>query len=558
MRRAYLLAGMAGVAVVAAAVPVRDRACPPSPPSSRPQERPAEPPTSRPAADRAGGAVQQRRRLLPARRHGRGQRPRRSVLPRAGHQRPAQEHGAARPRRRPHLHRLLRLQRPRRDAPSSRFAINLTGNPTFGSILNQARGEKVEVVLQQTNATQPGTLTGTIVGIEKQKQAGRQGRPSRCELLNLWCADGMRSVKLTEVQRVRFLNPVMDSEFQKALETLALSHDTQKKAVSINFAGEGKRKVRVGYVIENPIWKTSYRLVLDKDRRSRTCKAGPWSRTPPTRTGRTSAWPWSPAGPSPSRWTSTPRSTSPGPPSSRNCSPRCGPPPTAAACSRTDATAPAIACRRWHRAETTLDGKQADGAGGAEASPTAGRAAAASPAHRRAGDSEAAGRAHGPGPRACAVGGDGGEAGRLLPVRDRQAGDACRARSRPCCPSSARTSRARASRIYNERTQAKFPLLGLKFKNTSGLHLMQGPITVFEGSNYAGDARILDLQPNEERLLSYAVDLGTEVNPVPVAATTAASSRSRRSRASSTPTTKVRETQDLHHQEPQRRRSGSC
>src|SRR4029077_17922634 len=69
--------------------------------------------------------------------------------------------------------------------------------------------------------------------------------------------------------------------------------------------------------------------------------------------------------------------------------------------------------------------------------------------------------------------------------------------------------------IYNERVQAKFPLLGLKFKNTSGLHLMQGPITVFEGSNYAGDSRVLDIQPDEERLLSYAVDLGTEVNPVP-------------------------------------------
>src|SRR5947209_15145803 len=56
--------------------------------------------------------------------------------------------------------------------------------------------------------------------------------------------------------------------------------------------------------------------------------------------------------------------------------------------------------------------------------------------------------------------------------------------------------------IYNEGTQAKFPLLGLRFKNTSGLHLMQGPLTVFEGSSYAGDARILDLQPGEERLLS--------------------------------------------------------
>ena len=69
--------------------------------------------------------------------------------------------------------------------------------------------------------------------------------------------------------------------------------------------------------------------------------------------------------------------------------------------------------------------------------------------------------------------------------------------------------------IYNETTQAKFPLLGLRLTNSSGLHLMQGPITVFEGSLYAGDARILDLQPDEERLISYAVDLGTEVTPVP-------------------------------------------
>ena len=72
--------------------------------------------------------------------------------------------------------------------------------------------------------------------------------------------------------------------------------------------------------------------------------------------------------------------------------------------------------------------------------------------------------------------------------------------------------------IYNERTLAKHPLLGLKFKNSSGLHLMQGPITVFEGSNYAGDARILDLQPNEERLISYAIDLGTEAQAIPHAA----------------------------------------
>jgi hypothetical protein len=40
---------------------------------------------------------------------------------------------------------------------------------------------------------------------------------------------------------------------------------------------------------------------------------------------------------------------------------------------------------------------------------------------------------------------------------------------------------------------------------------MQGPVTVYEGGSYAGDSRFADLQPKEERLLAYAVDLGTEV-----------------------------------------------
>ena len=67
--------------------------------------------------------------------------------------------------------------------------------------------------------------------------------------------------------------------------------------------------------------------------------------------------------------------------------------------------------------------------------------------------------------------------------------------------------------IYNASVQAKHPLLGLRFKNTTGAHLNQGPITVFEGNTYAGDTQVLNVQPNEERLLSYAIDLGTEVDP---------------------------------------------
>ncbi|MBY0231114.1 MAG: DUF4139 domain-containing protein, partial [Gemmataceae bacterium] len=137
------------------------------------------------------------------------------------------------------------------------FAVNLTSNPTFEQILNQARGEKAEVGL----ANDGKGMTGTIVGVEKQKQAAGKDTVD-VAVLNLWCADGLRAVKMSDVARVRFLSPALDSEFKKALETLALSHDTQKKAVSIRCVGEGERRVEVGYVVENPIWKTSYRMVL--------------------------------------------------------------------------------------------------------------------------------------------------------------------------------------------------------------------------------------------------------------------------------------------------------
>ena len=71
---------------------------------------------------------------------------------------------------------------------------------------------------------------------------------------------------LSLVQRVRFLKVSLDQEFRKALEVLATGHDKQKKAVSLHFGGQGKRNVRVGYVTESPVWKTSYRLSLGKDK----------------------------------------------------------------------------------------------------------------------------------------------------------------------------------------------------------------------------------------------------------------------------------------------------
>ena len=62
---------------------------------------------------------------------------------------------------------------------------------------------------------------------------------------------------------MRFANPLVESEFRRALDVLPMSHDEQKKSVSLHFAGKGKRKVQIGYVIEAPIWNEAVIRVKD-------------------------------------------------------------------------------------------------------------------------------------------------------------------------------------------------------------------------------------------------------------------------------------------------------
>ncbi len=409
------------------------------------------------------------------------------------------------------------------------FAINLNNNPTFAQILTQARGEKVEVVMQQTATGQPGNITGSIIGVENQRQAAKDGAIN-VEVLNLWCAEGVRNVKLNEIQRLRFQNPVIENEFRRALETLSLAHDTQKKAVSMHFSGEGRRKVSVGYVIESPIWKTSYRLILDK-------KDKPFLQG------------WAVVENSTDEdWTNVEMALVSGRPISF----------------RMDLYNPLFINRPLVEPELFASLRPPTYSGALAKQQEAGQPFGGG----LGGGGFAGGGPMGPGmgmptggampPRAPAAKGEGrGNFGQgAMTEAERQArlryandlanqlGDKMNVgRSAPSAATASalgdyfqyvidqpvslgrqksallpiinKDVDATRVSIYNPAVQAKHPLLGLKFKNSTGMNLSQGPITVFEGSTYAGDTRVLDLQPNEERLVSYAIDLGTEVSVKP-------------------------------------------
>src|SRR5204863_5481668 len=98
---------------------------------------------------------------------------------------------------------------------------------------------------------------------ETHRQVVNKDTATDVEQLNLLSGEGMLSIPLAQVLSVRFQNQTLENEFKRALQVLAGSHDVQKKTVGLQFTGNGKRAVKVGYVVERPIWKTTYRLVLE-------------------------------------------------------------------------------------------------------------------------------------------------------------------------------------------------------------------------------------------------------------------------------------------------------
>ncbi len=149
------------------------------------------------------------------------------------------------------------------------FSIDLTENPSVGHLLNQVRGEKVEI-----SHDEKGVVTGSILSVQKpttevipsnfpEGKATVVAPPKdSVEQVNLFTDDGLVSVPLAKIKKVKFVKPELQAEFRAALEALAAARGEAKKAVAVTFNGQGQRKVSLGYMADAPLWKPTYRLSL--------------------------------------------------------------------------------------------------------------------------------------------------------------------------------------------------------------------------------------------------------------------------------------------------------
>lgn len=66
--------------------------------------------------------------------------------------------------------------------------------------------------------------------------------------------------------------------------------------------------------------------------------------------------------------------------------------------------------------------------------------------------------------------------------------------------------------LYNEANRKDRPLSGIRLKNISPLTLESGALTVLDGDAYAGEAMLERIKPGEQKFVNFAVDLGTLIS----------------------------------------------
>jgi hypothetical protein len=88
---------------------------------------------------------------------------------------------------------------------------------------------------------------------------------------------GLQSFVLEEADSVGFRDPALDAAVREALASLDRHRAQDTRAVTVTSAGEGRRKVRIGYVAQAPLWKASYRLAMPADPKAEKAQLQGWA-----------------------------------------------------------------------------------------------------------------------------------------------------------------------------------------------------------------------------------------------------------------------------------------
>jgi hypothetical protein len=369
------------------------------------------------------------------------------------------------------------------------FPFQIEGGQPLAAMLDQLKGSRLEVRF--------GTETVSGLIVAGRLAPGSDKQPEREQLTLLLDSGDLRTYDLGAANGLRFADAKLQQQFQEYLAAVAAARSKDKRSVYIDSTGASARDLRASYMIPAAVWKSSYRLIMGA-------------------TGQPTLEGWAIVDNTTKEdWTNIGLSLVSGRPISfvsQLYAPKYVKRPEAELAD--DAAARPVVHEGGYEAESS-NGSIGSGRGGAIGGLAGGGGgsarsmAAAPPLAASFGRLESFQAMPKAAPSTIVANASAQELGELFEYRIAQPVTIKKGES-AMLPFLQQQIEGRKLLIYSDHG-SQHPTNAAELTNSSGKTLDGGPITVYDGGAYGGEALMETLKAGEKRLISYAVDLGTRI-----------------------------------------------
>ncbi len=138
------------------------------------------------------------------------------------------------------------------------------------ALLNALQGAQISV-----GGDKP--ITGQLLHAEDVTESGANGTSDTLTRISVLTDSGLRQIAIKDVDTIAFVDPALQAKVKEALNRVAAFRAQGRRQLTITTHGDGKRTVRIGYVVAMPLWKATYRLVLPVDPKAVTARLQGWA-----------------------------------------------------------------------------------------------------------------------------------------------------------------------------------------------------------------------------------------------------------------------------------------
>jgi len=129
--------------------------------------------------------------------------------------------------------------------------------PSLTEFLGSLRGARLEV----RNGT--SLITGRLLSVERKTRTGG-GTTLEVDYLSLITDNGeLRTTEVSPSFSVRLLDAGLPGRVDHYLDLISAGREADVRRMVISAEGSGERSLFVSYISEVPVWKTTYRIVLN-------------------------------------------------------------------------------------------------------------------------------------------------------------------------------------------------------------------------------------------------------------------------------------------------------